>query len=187
MASLQCGNLCSSPEQYSSLLWSNSCNSGNDGTNESGINLTQYDPRESKLPEVRRGSAACFPRSQVETRAALVILNVFPVMLRTPPRKAICPVRAPPKSEPMVLETRPKLPELRFMIRIAQVGVVEHVGEGAFRLHLEPLGDGEGLAQAGRKVDQAGPIDRSHLAVAKAANRQRGVAVGRELPSRAAA
>lgn len=34
-------------------------------------------------------------------------------------------------------------------IRVAQVGVIEYIGERALRLHFEALGDGEGLTQSG--------------------------------------
>src|ERR1035437_5934340 len=55
-------------------------------------------------------------------------------------------------------------------VGVAQVGVVEHVGEGAFRLHLDSIGNQEGLAQAGGEVEEAGTFDGTDLAVAEAAD-----------------
>ena len=58
--------------------------------------------------------------------------------------------------------------------------MVKHVGERAFRFDLEALGDGEGLAQPGGEVDEAGTNNGANLVVAEAADGQRRRTVGNE-------
>src|SRR3984885_14169210 len=63
-------------------------------------------------------------------------------------------------------------------VGIAEVGVVEHVGKGPFKTHMEPFGDGKTFAEACGEVDEAGAFDRAYLAVAEASDRQRNRAQG---------
>src|SRR5580704_7457439 len=59
------------------------------------------------------------------------------------------------------------------VVRIAEIDVVEDVGEGAFRLDVQALGDGECLTDAGGKVDESGALHHAIPSIAEAADRQR--------------
>jgi len=48
--------------------------------------------------------------------------------------------------------------------------VIEHVGECALSLDLEPLGNREGFAEACGKVEESGTLYRADLRIAEAAN-----------------
>ena len=51
--------------------------------------------------------------------------------------------------------------------------MVQHVGEGAFRPQVNPLGDGKHLAESARKVYRPWTDDRANLSIAEAPYRIR--------------
>ena len=58
------------------------------------------------------------------------------------------------------------------VVGIAEIDVVEDVGERTFRLDVQALGDGECLAETGGKIDESGALHHTVGSVAETAKRQ---------------
>ncbi len=72
-----------------------------------------------------------------------------------------------------MLVIRPKLGEAMLYVRIAQVGVVQHIGECSFHPEVDALRDGEHLAETGGEIDRSGTDDGTSAGIAETSNRIR--------------